>query len=238
MQAELQLKAGGSTFTSPILPGLAGQGPQATRAQLQRAAVQRHHARRSASLVTSGNTAQQTLPFAMQTAMMSPQIAPTPSSHISSSSDPSSGSPGILQAGSAMTSPVSNPVHFLPQQQPQQRQDFHQKSPVSVSNQHAARPLSHSGIDHSSQAGTQRPLSNRAHEQSRHSLKHTSSRSAPQQPHNNQQHTHVYTPPAPSAAGIKASQPASAYYPSPFQKHIDQLGKLLPMLFSIELCSS
>lgn len=225
VQAELQLKAGHPTFTSPIIHGLAGQSMQASRAQLQRAAVQRHHARRSASTIASSYVAQQGTPAGTQTAMVSPQAAPTPSSHISSPSDPSTGSPSVMQSASGMPSPANHPLRPVTQH----RQELHHMTPQGIIAQQPLAPRQ-ATLDLGGQAvaAAQRKASGLYQEPARQSRQQPM-RSVPR---TDQPDLQLFTPPAIHATHdanpSSMAQSASAYYPSPFQKHIDQLGKFLP----------
>ncbi|QIW95452.1 hypothetical protein AMS68_000970 [Peltaster fructicola] len=177
-------------------PGSSMQHPQQNRAPLQRAAVQRHHARRSANIIT--NT------FNMDNTAMSPQAGPTPSSHTSSPSNVSVRSPITMQTG-RMTPPTS--AHSQSTQQfPGGRsqplismlpnEPMNPPSRLVQTNPYAARP----GSAHHQQMTTGN-ATNR-------STSSTSIQGVQAQ--------------KPADSGM-ASQNPSNYYPSPFQKHIDQL---------------
>lgn len=210
VQAELSLKTGSPTFP----PGFMQHIPiQPTQPPLQRTAVQRHHARRSGQAITP-----KLQPGQSQADMTfhntSPQAVPTPSSHVSSPNTVSTRSPVAMHQG-GMTPPTSA---VLAQTQAQQYQQ-------SFSRSHQ-----------------QPPLNTQFYQPAQHQTQHLhrAQRPAPpQQYHSNtsgissQSPGSQAGPPGSSGSGggsnsTSAVPSASAYYPSPFQKHIDQLGKFTP----------
>ncbi len=201
-------------------PTLAFQHPAANipqippQPQLQRTAMQRHHARRSGQnflpKLAPGQTAQDA------SVQMSPHGHPTPPSHLSSPTNVSTRSSLVMQQG-GNTPPTSGVLtqpqaqHFQPfprssQQPPSQA--FYQRSQMSPNAKRPNPPhhyQSNASVVSSHSTG------------SRHSLGGSAVPGANAHP----------TP------GSSTSQ----YYPSPFQNHINQLGKFLHPL-PIELCSS
>ena len=183
---------------------------------LQRTAMQRQQARRSGQ-----NFLPKLAPGQSNTDMGyqgSPQGHPTPSSHASSPSNMSTRSPMVMQQGgnTPPTSAVLAQPHTQqyqqfarPSQQQPPNQSFYQRPQMSPNAQRPGPPLHYQSSA------------------SLHSSHSTGSRQSLGAP--------MSAGPSggPSNAGLSASQ----YYPSPFQKHIDQLGKLTP-IFPIELCSS
>lgn len=176
---------------------------------LQRTAIHRQQARRSGQnflpKLAPGSSNQD------QTFQTSPQAHPTPSSHTSSPTNVSTRSPMVMQQG-GNTPPTST---ILAQPQQQQFQAF-----ARPSQQQPNQPFYHSLSPQGQRVPQQqqRPAAP-PHYQSNasvHSSHSTGSRQSMTQPMSGGS--------APGSAG----QSASAYYPSPFQKHIDQLGKLTP----------
>ena len=174
---------------------------------LQRTAMQRQQARRSGQ-----NYLPKLAPGQANTDMTfqgSPQGHPTPSSHASSPTSLSTRSPMVVQQGGNNTPPTSTVVA-----QPQIQQ-FHNFARSS-----------------------QQPP-NQAFQQRQQISPNTQRPGPPQQYHSNSNRNSVNAPMSAGVPGgnINQSIPASQFYPSPFQKHIDQLGKLTPTP-QIELCSS
>lgn len=182
--------------------------------QLQRTAMQRQQARRSGSnflpkLAPGQSNAE------MNFSTTSPHAHPTPSSHTSSPSQMSTRSPAIQQGG--MTSPASG---LVPQQQAQQFQGFprsaqQQSNPAFYQAQHQATAAQ--------QRAQHRPTPSSTYPSSASGASNMSSGSQGMQ---GQGDVPGNAPPS-----------ASAFYPSPFQKHFDQLGKLTSFNI-VELCSS
>lgn len=135
----------------------------------------------------------------------SPQGHPTPSSHASSPTSISTRSPLVMQQGGNSTPPTSA---VLAQSQMQQYHSFR-----------ASQPQPNGGFSQRQQMSpnAQRPGPPSQYLSGGSTAKRNSLTS--------------------SAPGGNMNQviPASQYYPSPFQKHIDQLGKFTPFL-KIELC--
>ncbi|EME50232.1 hypothetical protein DOTSEDRAFT_68942 [Dothistroma septosporum NZE10] len=200
VQTELQMKTG-----SPVLgPGFMHPAPSVPpQPQLQRTALQRQQARRSGQSyppkLAPGQSSQD-----MNFVITSPHAHPTPSSHASSPSQLSTRSPMTMHQG-GMTPPASA---VLAQPQAQHLQKFGrsaQQHPNQAFYQSQQQP-----------AGTQRPprrptLSN--YQGSTSGLSSISAGSQNSMPQS-----------LPAATGGSAGpQAASAFYPSPFQKHFDQL---------------
>ena len=171
---------------------------------LQRTAMQRHHARRSGQdflpKLAPGSLNQEA------NFQGSPQGHPTPSSHSSSPTNPLTRSPMVMQQGG--NTPPNTAVLAQPQQQ--HFQNFPRAS------QQPPNPAFYQRQQNSpnAQRGQQQQYQSNASAVSSHS---TGSRQS--------------LGPSMSAGanpGSAASNSASSYYPSPFQKHIDQLGKLPP----------
>ncbi|KAI9812184.1 MAG: hypothetical protein M1827_004850 [Pycnora praestabilis] len=181
VQAELRAKTG-----SPHLGQQnAALAPVSQQPPIQRAIMNRHHqARRSASGVTPkiepGNAMSQTPREAIYP-NRSPQLQPTPPSHISSPT--TSRSPGFAAQG-VMTPPVPD----LQAQQMQQHQQQQQRPQPPL--KRTSQPHHHSPLHDAGHLG---PTS----ESPRGSTGGTGTG---------------------SSAGVP-----NAYYPSPFQNHIDQL---------------
>lgn len=218
------MKTGSPTFP----PGFMQHIPiQPTQPPLQRAAVQRHHARRSGQAITPKLQPGQSQPD-LTFHNTSPQAVPTPSSHVSSPNTVSTRSPVTMHQG-GMTPPTSA---VLAQTQAQQYQQGFSRSQQPSLNPQFYQPAQHQS-QHFQRA--QRPP---PPQQFHSNTSGISSQSPSSQ--SNGGHT---GPPGSSGSGggsnsTSAVPSASAYYPSPFQKHIDQLGKFTPPPSPIELCSS
>lgn len=201
---------------------------QASQPPLQRAAVQRQQARRSGGPAFLPKLAPGQANPEVGFPTSSPQGHPTPSSHASSPTNVPTRSPMAMQQG-GMTPPAST---VLAQGQAQQ---FHA---YPRSSQQPSNPGYYS-IPHQTQNLARQPHRPPPPSQHQSSASVVSSLSTGSQ--------HSLNPP-PALPMMSAGQgnvstntgpsSASAYYPSPFQKHIDQLGKLTPIHFPIELCSS
>ena len=182
---------------------------------LQRTALQRHHARRSGqNFLPKLAPGQSNVDMGFQG---SPQGHPTPSSHASSPTNVSTRSPMIMQQG-GNTPPTSA---VLAQPQAQQYHNFGRAS------QQPPNPSYYQRQQMSPNAQRPAPPSHYQSSASIHSSHSTGSR-------------HSLSGPLSAGVGAvtsNAGPSAAQYYPSPFQKHIDQLGKLSP-IFPIELCSS
>jgi hypothetical protein len=208
VQSELQMKTGSPTLGFQH-PAANIPPIQPPQPPLQRTAIQRHQARRSGSFLPKLAPGQTNNDIAFQG---SPQGHPTPSSHASSPTNVSTRSPMVIQQGGNNTPPTSA---VLAQPQMQQYHTFPRSSQQPPSSAFQQRPQM--------SPNAQRP-------------------GPPLQTSSNQSISSRNSLNAPMSAGlpsghINASIPASQFYPSPFQKHIDQLGKLT--LFPlIELCSS
>lgn len=167
-----------------------------SRPPLQRTAIQRHQARRSGHFLPKLAPGQSSSDMAFQS---SPKGHPTPSSHASSPTSISARSPMIMQHD-GFTSP-SSAVLTQPQQYPNfsrgpSSQPFYQSQQMSPNAQRPAPPSHH----HSS-----------ASVMSNHSAGSRQNRTGP------------------TSAGVRvtnAETSTSPLYSNPFQKHIDQLGKL------------
>ena len=183
---------------------------------LQRTAIHRQHARRSGqNFINKLAPSQSSADTGFQS---SPQGHPTPSSHPSSPTSLSTRSPMVMQQG-GNTPPTSA---ILAQPQAQQFHPFsrtpsqQQQQPPNSSfypNQPQMSPLTQ-------RAPPQRPAppSNYQSSASVVSSQSTGSRQSLNPP-----------PSASGGGGGSAGPPASHFYISPFQKHIDQLGKLTPI---------
>ncbi|CZT17151.1 uncharacterized protein RCC_02983 [Ramularia collo-cygni] len=199
VQAELQMKS-----ASPVLgPGFMTHGvglPHVQQPPLQRTALHRQQARRSATQPFLPKLAPGQTSVDMAYAQSSPLAHPTPSSHTSSPSAVSTRSPmAVHQAG--MPSPAPVPVtqpqaqHFANFTRPSQQQSnqaLYQAQQQQVGAQRQAQRSAtnyHSSGMSSASAG------------SHHSANH------------------------PGQGGNPATTGplASTFYPSPFQKHFDQL---------------
>lgn len=207
VQAELQMKTGSPSFNfqhpAANVPQFAKEPP----VPLQRTAIHRQQARRSGQMslpkLAPGSSGQDS---AFQA---SPQAHPTPSSHTSSPTNASTRSPMAIQQGG--NTPPTSAIVAQPQQQ--QFQAFPRPSQQQP-NQTFYHPISPQG----QRVPQQRPPFH-SNTSVQSNLSSGSRRSMTQ----------------PMSAGggpgpVSAGQSASAYYPSPFQKHIDQLGKLTPIM--------
>lgn len=225
VQAELQIKAGSPTFPASMMPSTTSH-PQPARAPLQRTAMQRHHARRSASIITSGIEGP-TMP-AHEMSAQSPQASHTPASHISSPSTVSTRSPTALHTG---VSQHALPAHHA---QVNLRSQPHMASISQIS---TSTPLPQSATSSTSSArsrqhasASRQPLPPTMLDQQPTYISPGSDRGS--HPHRGLLSTPLATPTHDEMAESELVQSASAYYPSPFQKHIDQLGKFLrPLLY-------
>lgn len=200
------MKTGSPAFPPGFMQQLTGMSQmQSSQPPLQRAAIQRQHARRSGQALTPKLPPGQSHGD-MGYASTSPQAGPTPSSHVSSPSNLSTRSPIAMQTG-GMTPPTSG---VLAQPQGQHSSHF---------------PRSQ-----------QPPLNSAMYQQSQQAMLQRSQRPGHfppgKQPANSQPNGHHQNPPGSAGSGNNGTASsvtsASAYYPSPFQKHIDQLGKLTP----------
>lgn len=213
---------------SPVLgPGFMTHGvglPPVQQPPLQRTALQRQQARRSATQPFLPKLAPGQSNVDIAYAQASPLAHPTPSSHTSSPSAMSTRSPMALHQG-GMTSPASG---VLAQPQGQQFQSFARSSqqhsnPALYQAQQQQQQQQHAGV----QRQAHRPATTSNYQSSVSGMSNTSAGS----------HHSVNQPmPGANQAG-NTGQLASTFYPSPFQKHFDQLGKLTPII-PIELCSS
>lgn len=201
---------------SPVLgPGFmhpAASIPQ--QSQLQRTALQRQQARRSGSnflpKLAPGNS---TSDMAFSTT--SPHTHPTPSSHTSSPSQMSTRSPALQQGG--VTSPASA---ALAQPQAQHFQNYSRSSqqnhnPGFYQTQHSAMNMQ--------RLPQQRLTPSSTYPSSASAMSSMS--------------TSSHGPSHSGNAGGGSAPSSASFYPSPFQKHFEQLGKSLP-IFPTELCSS
>lgn len=176
---------------------------------LQRTAMHRQQARRSGQnflpKLAPGQSAQEQ-DFAGQTP---PTAHPTPSSHTSSPTTMSTRSPLVMQQG-GNTPPTSA---LLAQPQQQQFQAFPRPSQQQPNQAfYHPQPMSPQG----QRMPQQRPTSTHCPgNASAHSSLSTGSRPSLNHPMSA----------GSGGPGSTGGQSASAYYPSPFQKHIDQLGK-------------
>lgn len=212
VQTELQMKTG-----SPVLgPGFMHPAPTVPpQPQLQRTALQRQQARRSGQIylpkLAPGQSNQD-----MNFTTTSPHAHPTPSSHASSPSQLSTRSPMTMHQG-GMTPPTSA---VLAQPQAQHLQKFG-RTTQQHPNQAYYQPQQQPG-------GAQRPPQRPPPSNYQGSTSGLSSISA------GSQNSMTQSLPA-TTGGNAGPQSASAFYPSPFQKHFDQLGKF-PFSLPTELC--
>lgn len=196
--------------------------PHVQQPPLQRTALQRQQARRSATQPFLPKLAPGQSNADMAYAQSSPLAHPTPSSHTSSPSAMSTRSPMTMhQAGMPSPAPGS-----LAQQQAQHFQNF-----ARSSQQHPNQALYQAQQQQQQQhAGAQRQGQRPTTSSNYHSSVSGMSNASAGSQHSTNQPM--------SAGNPSGSGPmASTFYPSPFQKHFDQLGKLTPIPF-IELCSS
>lgn len=215
VQTELQMKSGSPAFPPGFMQQLTGMPQmQSSQPPLQRAAIQRQHARRSGQALTPKLPHGQSHPD-MGFTSTSPQAGPTPSSHVSS---PSNLSTRSLQTG-GMTPPASG---VLAQPQGQHSSHFPRSQQPSLNSVMYQPPQQGSHL-HRSQRPGQFPTGAGG-----------LSKQSPGSQHQN--------PPGSSGSAGNGTSgsvtSASAYYPSPFQKHIDQLGKFTPppSPSTVELC--
>ena len=208
VQTELQMKTGSPTlgFQHPAanIPHIPAPQPP-----LQRTAMQRQQARRSGqNYLPKLAPGQSNADMAFQG---SPQGHPTPSSHASSPTSLSTRSPMVVQQGGNNTPPTSSVVaqpqiqqyhNFARSSQPPPNQAFQQRQQMSPNAQRPGQlpQYQNSASLHSSQSTG-----------NRNSLSAPMSASMP-------------------GGNVNSAIPASQFYPSPFQKHIDQLGKFPPIL--------
>lgn len=205
VQTELQMKSGSPAFPPGFMQQLTGMSQmQSSQPPLQRAAIQRQHARRSGQALTpklAPGHSHGDLGFNST----SPQAGPTPSSHVSSPSNLSTRSPIAMQTG-GMTPPASG-IHA--QSQGQHTSHFPRSQQSSLNPVMYQPPQQGSHLQRA-----QRPGQFQA---GGHGL--------PKPPNNSQ--SNGPHPPGSSGSGANGTAgsvtSASAYYPSPFQKHIDQL---------------
>lgn len=204
VQAELQMKTG-----SPVLgPGfMHSTTSMAQQPQLQRTTLQRAQARRSGQ-----NFLPKLAPGHSNTDLgfsTSPLAHPTPSSHASSPSQMSTRSPAMQPGG--LTSPASA-VLAQPQGQSYPgyaRSSQPQPNPAFFQAQQQASNASH--------RPQHRPTPSSTYPGSAGGISNMSA-GAQVLPH-------------PGSSGGSASPSASNFYPSPFQKHFEQLGKLIHALY-------
>lgn len=184
--------------------------PQVQQPPLQRTALQRQQARRSATQPFLPKLAPGQSNADMAYAQSSPLAHPTPSSHTSSPSAMSTRSPMAVHQG-GMTSPASG---VLAQPQAQQFPNY-----ARSSQQHSNQALYQAQQQHASvQRQPQRSAAPSNYKSSVSGMSNTSAGSH-----------HSVNQPIPGAnPGAVAGPSASTFYPSPFQKHFDQLGKLTP----------
>ncbi|KAK6441941.1 hypothetical protein LTR95_001829 [Oleoguttula sp. CCFEE 5521] len=209
VQAELQVKTGTPAFPSGFMPPMSNIAP-APAPPLQRTALQRQHARRSGQALTPK------LPIGPAHQTTSPHAVPTPSSHVSSPSTMSTRSPVALAGG---TTPPTFAVHAQPQGQPFQHFPRSQQPP------------SHSFYPPQPQRQPPRSATTS-------SVYQSSTSGVSSQSPNSQGPAQSIGRPESSGGTGSALTTASTYYPSPFQTHIDKLGKFTPPPSPTELCSS
>lgn len=206
------MKTGSPAFPPGFMQQLTGMPQmQSSQPPLQRAAIQRQHARRSAHALTPKlGPGQSSADLNFNST--SPQAGPTPSSHVSSPSGLSTRSPIAMQTG-GMTPPASG---VLAQPQGQHSTQFPRSQQSSLNPVMYQPPQQTSHLQRS-----QRPGQYQA-----------GSAAGLPKPSNSQPNGQHQNPPGSSGSGGNGTAgsvtPASAFYPSPFQKHIDQLGKLSP----------
>jgi len=193
---------------------------------LQRAAVQRQQARRSGGPAFLPKLAPGQGNPEINFPTSSPQGHPTPSSHGSSPTNVPTRSPMAMHQG-GMTSPASTVLAQGPAQQyhgyPRASQQPSNPSYYSIPQQPQNLPPQQQRPPPPSQYQSSASVVSSLSTGSQHSLNPPA---APQMMSAGQ-----------GSMNASAGPPsASAYYPSPFQKHIDQLGKLTPLPFPIELC--
>ncbi|KAI6886067.1 hypothetical protein KC360_g8592 [Hortaea werneckii] len=212
VQAELQLKTGSALLPPPgyLPPGMNPPPSQPAQPPLQRTAVERQHARRSGGPTFLPKLApgQPSQDAGYQNT--SPQGHPTPSSHASSPTNVSTRSPMAMHQG-GMTPPTSS---MLAQGQGQQYQPYGRSSQQPNPGYYQ--------IPH--QASPEFPRPNQQVPPSRYQGSMSS------QSNGSHQGGNTSAQMAAGHGGLGALGQASTYYPSPFQNHIDKLGKFLPFL--------
>lgn len=166
---------------------------------LQRTAMQRHQARKSGNFLPKLAPGQANNDMVFQG---SPQGHPTPSSHASSPTSISTRSPMVIQQGGNSTPPTSA---ILAQPQMQQYHNFAPRSSQQPPNQAFQQRQQMS-------PNAQRPVP---------PSQFPNSHAAPNR--------NSLTAPMSVGGNVNPAIPASQFYPSPFQKHIDQLGKFSPI---------
>lgn len=196
------MKTGSPTLGFPH-PAASIPQTQPIQRPLQRATIQKQHARRSGqNFLPKLAPGQSNADPGFQG---SPQGHPTPSSHASSPTSMATRSPMVMQQGgntpptsAVLAQPQAQQFHTFPRtsQQPP-NQALYQRPQMSPTAQRPA-PLLH----YQSSASV-------------HSSHSTGSRNS-------------MNPPMSAGSGGGGQAP-SQYYPSPFQKHMDQLGKLTPI---------
>lgn len=195
VQAELRLRSGAAGVgPGPVKPNAMApkQSSPLERAALNRNSAQAHKAGIAPKSEQPGMSQR---PREGPYSVHSPQLQPTPPSHVSSPSNAKS--PGFGLQGAM--SPTG--ADFQAQQQQQHSRPQLLSQPRSFNQAHAQM-----GIPHSE------------------SMEPVTSQSI-----------------MPGGSASMSSRMPSAYYPSPFQKHYDQLGKLTRTYFlplPMELCSS
>lgn len=205
MQAELSSKTESPQLAPTKVVQQAGNQPS----PVQRAIMNRHHqARRSLSGIGPKAVSSYAAAQSRQERHFpshSPQLQPTPPSH--TSSPIATKSPGFVQEGmNSPASDVQSQHHSQQQQQQQQKaQPQQQRAPIPPRTASQSHPRAYPGIAI--------PTSDSA--------------------------THLMTlstaGESRSGGGTDKSCPGSAYYPSHFQNHINQLGKLSRPLLSLFL---
>jgi hypothetical protein len=211
------MKTGSPAFPPGFMQQLTGMAQmQSTQPPLQRAAIQRQHARRSGQALTPKLAPGQSSDLGYHAT--SPQAGPTPSSHVSSPSNLSTRSPIALQTG-AMTPPTSGILG----------QPHGQHSQFPRSQQSSLNPVMYQPPQHASNLQrSQRPGQ----------FQSGGSGGLSKLPNHSQSNGQHQKPPGSSGSGVNGTASsvtsASAYYPSPFQKHIDQLGNYPHLLSTNE----
>lgn len=207
------MKTGSPAFPPGFMQQLTGMPQmQSSQPPLQRAAIQRQHARRSGQALTpklAPGQSHSDLGFTST----SPQAGPTPSSHVSSPSNLSTRSPIAMQTG-GMTPPTSGVLA-----QPQGQHSSH----FARGQQQSLNPVMYQPPQQASHM--QRP-------QRPGQFQGGGGGGMPKHAPNSQPNNQHQNPPGSAGSGgpgqNNSANSASAYYPSPFQKHIDQLGKFTP----------
>ena len=218
VQAELHMKTGSPTLGFPHHHANVPHIP-APLPPLQRTAIQRHQARKSGQNFLprlapghSSHSSQDT------TTQSSSRGHPTPSSHASSPNSISTRSPMVMQQGGS--TPPNSAVLAQPQQQ-----HFHTFSRIPQQSPNQA-------LYHSQQMspGAQRGVQRAAPPSHRHNMSAVSDQAGSSR-HGLPQPQGVNVGGSPGTGG------PDRYYPSPFQKDLDGLGKFFPVCLT-ELCSS